>query len=363
MTAVSDVKTKSLPSDLLSTTQVMDLYRQMLLIRRFEERTQQNYMQKNIGGFCHIYIGQEATAVGSIAALQPTDPIITAYRDHGHALARGMDPKYAMAEMFGKITGCAKGKGGSMHFFDKEHHMYGGHAIVGGQAPLGIGLAFAAQYLKKDEVTLCYFGDGALNQGALHEAMNMAAIWRLPIVFVLENNRYSMGTAIGRGTSMSEDLSVKAACYGMRYAECNGLDVLDTYNTFKPLVDGMRGSTSKALGFDKDAGIGPAFVNVKTYRTVGHSMSDPQKYRTKEEVEQFKQQDPIITLTSHLIERGLTTQKELDDLDEQCKQIALDAVEFAVNSPETPVSEMFTDVYSQPYGPYKVGELPEMLRK
>ncbi|MEX2212819.1 MAG: pyruvate dehydrogenase (acetyl-transferring) E1 component subunit alpha [Phycisphaeraceae bacterium] len=348
----------------LGKDQLLDMLGRMLLIRRFEERTAQSYTQQKIGGFCHIYIGQEAVAVGSITALEPTDPIITAYRDHGHALARGMEPKYGMAEMFGKVTGCAKGKGGSMHFFDKEHHMYGGHAIVGGQCPMGVGLAFASQYLGKDEVTLCYLGDGALNQGAFHEAMNLAAIWNLPIIFVLENNGYSMGTAIHRGTSASDDMRVKAAAYGMRYAECNGMDVLEVYNCFKREVDKTRGSTSEALGL-KDQGEGPCFINVKTERYKGHSMSDPQKYRDKgayEKMHKDEARDPILKLTMHLIDKGLATQEQIDELDERAKKLAIEAVEFANESPDTPVEELYTDVYSQPYGPYKKGELPEMLK-
>ncbi len=343
----------------------MSMLEQMLLIRRFEERTAQSYTQQKIGGFCHIYIGQEALAVGSIAATNPDDPIITAYRDHGHALARGMHPKYAMAEMYGKITGCSKGKGGSMHFFDKVHHMYGGHAIVGGQCPLGIGLAFAAQYNKQDQVTLCYFGDGALNQGGVHEAMNMAAIWNLPIIFVLENNSFSMGTAIHRGTSMAEDLSAKATCYGMRYAECNGMDVLETYECFKREIDLTRGSTSKALGLEQ-RGEGPCFINAKTDRYQGHSMSDPQKYRDKAVYDAMRKDgnvDPILRLTEHVIDIGVATQEEVTALDEKAKTLSLEAVEYATNSPDTPVEEMYTDVYSQPYGPFKVGELPIMLRE
>ena len=210
MTTTVSGKPMTRPSDALEAPALLEMLRQMMLIRRFEERTMQSFQQQKIGGFCHIYIGQEATAVGSIAALRPEDPIITAYRDHGHALARGMDPNACMAEMFGKATGCAKGKGGSMHFFDKARHMYGGHAIVAGQCPLGVGLAFGIQYEKKDNVCLCYLGDGALNQGAFHESMNIAAIWRLPIIFIVENNMYSMGTHIARGTSMAEDLGAKA---------------------------------------------------------------------------------------------------------------------------------------------------------
>ncbi len=362
MTTALSEKPALKPSDTLDATALLEMFRQMILIRRFEERAAQSYQQAKIGGFCHLYIGQEATAVGSIAAVRPDDPIITAYRDHGHGLARGMHPNYAMAEMYGKITGCAKGKGGSMHFFDKAHHMYGGHAIVGGQCPMGIGLAFATQYMGEDKVTLCFFGDGALNQGAVHEAMNLAAIWRLPIIFVVENNMYSMGTHIARGTSMADDLSVKAKAYGMLYAECDGMDVIDTYNVFKTLADGVRGSTSKALGVAQEVGTGPAFVNAKTYRFKGHSMSDPQKYRSKEEVAAREQQDPINRLANHIMEKGFATQQQLDAIDEQNKQIALDAVKFASESPDTPVEELFTDIYSMPYPPYPGTSEPIMIK-
>lgn len=334
----------------LNRDRLLDLLGRMMLIRRFEERTAQSYQQAKIGGFCHLYIGQEAVAVGSIAALRDDDPIITAYRDHGHALARGMHPNYAMAEMYGKLTGCAKGKGGSMHLFDKPHHMYGGHAIVGGQCPLGIGLAFAIKYENKDNVCLCYLGDGALNQGAFHEAMNMAAIWKLPIIFVCENNLYSMGTQIARGTSMADDLSVKAAAYGMRYAFCGGMDLLEVYECFHKEVERTRSE-------------GPAFINVLTYRYKGHSMSDPQKYRTKEEVGEYQEQDPINRLVNFLIERGLVKQEELDELDRQAKQQALDAVKFANDSPDTPLEELYTDVYLQPFGRYGKGAPPELMKE
>ncbi|GAB4111125.1 MAG: pyruvate dehydrogenase (acetyl-transferring) E1 component subunit alpha [Phycisphaeraceae bacterium] len=345
----------------LPAPKLMDMLYQMMLIRRFEERTMQAYQQAKIGGFCHIYIGQEATAVGAIAALKDDDPVITAYRDHGHALARGMHPNYCMAEMYGKLTGCAKGKGGSMHMFDKLHHMYGGHAIVGGQCPLGVGLAFAIQYEKKDNVVLCFLGDGALNQGALHESMNLAAIWNLPIIFVVENNGYSMGTAIHRGTSMAHDLSVKAKAYGMRYAECDGMDVLDTYRVFKREVDLSRGSTSSELGLE-DKGAGPCFINAKTYRYQGHSMSDPQKYRTKEEVAQQKEKDCINTLVNHLIENKIATQQQIEELDKKAKEASREAVRYAEESPDLPLSEMYTDVYAQPYGPpFVKGAPPKMI--
>jgi len=364
-------RSKLRPSQELSKDDLLKMLESMMLIRRFEERTAQSYQQAKIGGFCHLYIGQEAVAVGSIGALRPDDPIITAYRDHGHALARGMHPNYAMAEMYGKITGCAKGKGGSMHFFDKANHMYGGHAIVGGQIPLGVGLAFATQYLGEDKVTACYFGDGAINQGAFHEALNLAAIWKLPIIFALENNMYSMGTSIGRGTAMSEDLSKKAAAYGMRYATCDGMDVLDTYDVFKAEADRIRAAAAQHTDDDasrkkrktEDLEAGPVFIEIMTYRYKGHSMSDPQKYRTKEEVSKYEDVDCINRLVNHLIENKLATQEQLEQMDKQAKKLATDAVKYANESPDTPVEELYTDVYSEPFGPYKKGELPLMLRE
>jgi pyruvate dehydrogenase E1 component alpha subunit len=351
MTVASTETSTPRPSDALPPAALLELLRQMLLIRRFEERTMQGYTQQKIGGFCHIYIGQEATAVGSIAALRPADPLITAYRDHGHALARGMDPRSAMAEMFGRSTGCCKGKGGSMHLFDKAHHMYGGHAIVGGQTPLGIGLAFAAQYLKTDHLVACFFGDGALNQGSLHESMNIAAIWKLPIIFVCENNAYSMGTSISRHTSVPDDLSVKAAAYGIRTAVCDGMDVLATYDCFKEIADAIRPAPAQPGSAGPGSAPGPAFIDCQTYRYKGHSMSDPQKYRSKEEVAEQEQQDPIKRLTEVLFRRGCATPQDVAAIDERCKQAALEAVRFAEGSPETPVAELFTDVYANPYGP------------
>jgi len=346
MTTATSPKAEARPSDSLSNDQLLDMLSRMMLIRRFEERTAQSYQQTKIGGFCHIYIGQEACAVGSVWALRDDDPIVAAYRDHGHALARGMHPNHAMAEMFGKVTGCAKGKGGSMHMFDKPNNMYGGHAIVGGQCPLGAGLGWAIKYTGREQVALCYLGDGALNQGAFHESMNLAAIWDLPVIFVLENNMYSMGTHIARGTSKADDLSVKAKSYGMRYGQCDGMNVLDTYDTIKTQVDQTRG------------GDGPAFINVETYRYQGHSMSDPQKYRTKDEVGEYEEQDCINTLVNWLIEHDIADQDKLDELDKQAKQAAVDAVKFAEESDEVGSEELYTDVYKNPWdsGPYTVGK-------
>ena len=356
------------PVENLSDEQLLKMLADMMLIRRFEERTMQAYQQAKIGGFCHIYIGQEATAVGSIAATNNDDPIVTAYRDHGHALARGMHPNFAMAEMYGKITGCAKGKGGSMHFFDKPNAMFGGHAIVGGQNPLGCGLGWGIQYNAESKVALCYMGDGALNQGATHEAMNLASIYNLPLIFVLENNGYSMGTDIARGTAMAHDQKSRAEAYGLRYFECDGQDVLDTYRTFKAAVDGARnarpinyneetGKRESIPTYDRDGRTpGPAYVNVKTYRYQGHSMSDPQKYRSKEEVGEKQEVDCINRLVNWLIEHDKASQDQIDQLDHDAKEASKAAIKFAEESPDMPIEELYTDVYVNVFGPYKKGE-------
>ncbi len=352
---------KPRPSDALSNERVIKMLRDMILIREFENRCAQAYQQAKIGGFCHLYIGQEALAVGTISSLNHDDPIITAYRDHGHALARGMSPRACMAEMYGKITGCAKGKGGSMHMFDRPNWNFGGHGIVSAQNPVGTGLAFAAKYendvikravtnadgsplpppwekpkhiAPKKKVSLSYLGDGALNQGALHEAMNIASLWDIPVIYVVENNRYSMGTAIERGTSMAHDLKSKALAYGMEGVHIDGMDVLNVYDQFKPLVDRCR-ETSR-----------PAFVDLLTYRYQGHSMSDPQKYRAKDEVESIKQRDSIALLEKYLLtERRCMTEAAVDAMVEECKAIALDAMEFAEASPVPEASELYSDVY------------------
>ncbi|MEE9405060.1 MAG: thiamine pyrophosphate-dependent enzyme [Algisphaera sp.] len=352
----------------LNDEKLHDMLYSMMLIRRFEERTMQAYQQAKIGGFCHIYIGQEATAVGSIGASNGDDPIVTAYRDHGHALARGMSPNACMAEMYGRVTGCAKGKGGSMHMFDKPHAMFGGHAIVGGQNPLGCGLGWAIQYNSESKVALCYMGDGALNQGATHEAMNMASVYNLPLIFVLENNGYSMGTDISRGTSMALDQKSRAEAYGLRYFECDGQDVLDTYRTFKKAVDGAR--NARPVNYNEKTGKreslptysregrspGPAYVNVKTYRYQGHSMSDPQKYRSKDEVGQKQDVDCINRLVVQLQDAGRITEAQCETLDSKAKKISKEAIAFAESSPPMPIEELFTDVYANPFGPYKKGE-------
>lgn len=331
--------------------------RDMLLIREFEVRTMQAYQNRKIGGFCHVYIGQEAVAVGCIAAVQKDDPVVTAYRDHGHALARGMPARYGMAEMYGKIGGCAKGKGGSMHFFDRSRHMYGGHGIVGAQTPLGAGLAFATKYqdevmkgVPSSRVTLCFLGDGAMNQGAFHEALNLAGIFDLPVIFVIENNGYSMGTAISRGTTMGHDITTKALGYGMESAVIGGMDVMEVYNGMKPVVDYCRSNSR------------PAFVEIRTYRFKGHSMSDPRKYRGKDEEQKFEAEDPIDKLAEHLqAEHGLS-EDDYKTLSKEVRAEVREAVKWAEASP-TPDGELYTDVYVEKHGPYLGTSEPEMLRE
>ena len=342
---------RELPAD-----QLVDWLRQMLLIREFEVRTMQAYQNRKIGGFCHVYIGQEAVAVGSLAALRPDDPVVTAYRDHGHALARGMDPKYCMAEMYGKVGGCAKGKGGSMHMFDRDNHLYGGHGIVAAQTPLGTGLAFATKYMdevidggESSHVTLCFLGDGALNQGALHEAKNLAGLYDLPVIYVVENNGYSMGTSIHRGTTMAHAICEKAKGYGMLSREIDGMDVLNVYDDFKSLVDEVR-STSQ-----------PAFVDVRTYRFKGHSMSDPRKYRTRDEEQVYEAGDPIAKIRDFLFEAGHINEDSFTALNKEIKKEVRECVKWAEASPEPdPAHDLYHDVFVNEFGPYTGTSLPEM---
>lgn len=309
------------------------------------------YQQAKIGGFCHIYIGQEAVAVGCTAAVNHDDPIVLAYRDHGHALARGMHPNACMAEMYGRLEGAAKGKGGSMHMFDKPNNLYGGHGIVGAQTPLGAGLAFATKYENEvvkqqlntgtgktppsKKVALSFLGDGAINQGAFHEAKNLATVLELPVLFVLENNKYSMGTSIERGTASADDLRTKAEAYDMLYAEFDGMDVLSVYDNMKPLVDECR---------EKQV---PAFVNIHCYRYQGHSMSDPQKYRTKDEVAVFQDNDPVKLIADYCISEGHISADDHKQMQKDIKAIAKDAVAYAESLPPIdPAAELNTDVYA-----------------
>jgi pyruvate dehydrogenase E1 component alpha subunit len=328
----------------------------MLLIREFEVRTMQAYQQRKIGGFCHIYIGQEAVAVGCTSAVEASDPIVTAYRDHGHALARGMDPKHCMAEMFGRIGGCAKGKGGSMHMFDKPHNLYGGHGIVGAQTPLGAGLAFADKYIHEvveggasRGATLCFLGDGALNQGSFHEAMNLAGLFDIPVIYVVENNGYSMGTSIGRGTTMSHQLVSKALGYGILGFEVNGMDVIEVHEQMSAIVERCREASR------------PAFVDMQTYRFKGHSMSDPRKYRTRDEEHEWEAGDPITRLREVLIAAGHLDTAGFKERVSMVRDSVKEAIEWADASPEPDASELYHDVFFEKMGPYTGSSLPEMV--
>ena len=303
----------------------------MIFIRRFEEKAKEAFQLGKIKGFCHLYNGQEAVAVGSISVLNDDDAVITAYRDHGHALTRGVDPKACMAELFGKITGCSRGKGGSMHFFDVKKHFYGGHGIVGGQIPLGTGLAFAQKYLGTNRVTLAYMGDGAINQGAVHESMNLAALWKLPIIYIIENNEYSMGTSIGR-SSAGDPLTKRAGAFDMAAIQANGMD-----------IDDVRAKTFEAVSLARTESQ-PTLMEIRTYRYFGHSMSDPGKYRTKEEVEARKQNDPIELYKARIIEQKASTEEKLNAIDDEVSAIAQGAYDFAEQSPDPELETVFEDI-------------------
>jgi pyruvate dehydrogenase E1 component alpha subunit len=306
----------------------------MLLIRRFEEKAAQAYGLRKIGGFCHLYIGQEAVAAGAIAACDlERDYIVTAYRDHGHALACGMDPKAVMAELFGKATGCSKGKGGSMHLFDAERHMLGGNGIVGAHIPIATGVALKLRYKKEDGVVLCFFGDGAIHQGSFHESLNMAKIWNLPVIYICENNQYGMGTDFKRVSSVT-DFSVMGASYGIKGKRINGMDVTEVYSELSKAVETVRKENN------------PVFFEITTYRYKGHSMSDPAKYRTKKELESYKQQDPILILKDRLIEKKRLTEEEYKKMDSECKAVCDEAIKFSDESPEPGIEELTSDVYA-----------------
>jgi pyruvate dehydrogenase E1 component alpha subunit len=329
----------------LSADDVLAMYRNMVLQRRFEERAAQMYGRQKIAGFLHLYIGQEAVSTGAVWGTRPDDPIITAYRDHGLALARGMSPDAGMAELFGRIDGSSRGKGGSMHFFDAEHHFYGGHGIVGGQIPVGVGMGFACKYKGTGGVAMAFFGDGAINQGAFHEAANLAALYAVPVLLVVENNAYAMGTSVERSRG-DADLSKQGYPYGMTSVVVDGMDLFEVYHAFKTIADEARA--------DGDQGGKPFFVEVQTYRYRGHSMSDPQKYRTKEELEAKKDEDPIVRVKQYLLDHGLFTLDDLDALDEDVKAEVNRSVEFADASPEPPIESMYEDVYVQNDFPYTV---------
>ncbi|MBC7675116.1 MAG: pyruvate dehydrogenase (acetyl-transferring) E1 component subunit alpha [Rhodoferax sp.] len=317
-----------------SKEELLGFYRQMLLIRRFEEKAGQLYGMGLIGGFCHLYIGQEAVVVGIEAAAKEGDKRLTSYRDHGHMLACGMDPKGVMAELTGRSGGYSRGKGGSMHMFSKEKHFYGGHGIVGAQVPLGAGLAFADKYLGNDNVTFTYFGDGAANQGQVYETYNMAELWNLPVVFVIENNHYAMGTSVKRSTH-SKTLWERGAAYGIKGEAVDGMDVL-----------AVKAAAEKAVAACR-AGQGPYILEMMTYRYRGHSMSDPAKYRTREEVEKIKsEKDAIEHVRDLLLQGGHANDDDLKAIDKDIKAIVNDAAEFAKDSPEPDLAELWTDIYA-----------------
>lgn len=311
----------------------------MELLRKFEEKAGQLYGMQKIRGFCHLYMGQEAVAAGAMTATQPSDKFITAYRDHGLAIAKGISAKACMAELFGKITGCSKGKGGSMHFFSKEHNFYGGHGIVGGQIGVGAGLAFAEQYQDTQNAVLCFFGDGAARQGVLHETFNMAMLWKLPVVFICENNMYAMGTSVER-TSNVLDIYKLADGYDMPGDSIDGMKCEEVHVGIERAVKRAR------------EGDGPTLLEIKTYRYRGHSMSDPAKYRTKEEVEEYRQRDPINQVRNTILEQKMASEEELQAIDERVKGEINDAVTFAEESDFPDDSELLKDVYTQEDYPF-----------
>jgi pyruvate dehydrogenase E1 component alpha subunit len=311
----------------------LELLRSMLLQRRFEERTAEAYALGKIGGFCHLYIGQEAVSTGTLSVLRADDYVITTYRDHGQALARGINPRSVMAELFGRATGCSRGKGGSMHIFDRNTNFLGGHGIVGAHVPLGTGVAFAIKYRSGDQVCVCFMGESVVNTGAFHEALNMAGLWKLPIVYIIENNRYGMGTALERASAI-HDVYERGAAYNMQRGSCDGQDVFAVRGAVQEAV--TRARTESA----------PTLLEVRTYRFMGHSMSDAVSgtYRTKSELEEWQKRDPIVLLRMHMQEAGELSDDQLHQLDDEIKKQVQDAWDFADQSPEPPLEALFEDV-------------------
>ena len=306
---------------------------QMVLGRRFEEKCAEVYRMGKIGGFCHLYIGQEAISVGSMMALRPDDAVITAYRDHVQAMIKGITPEAVMAELYGKIGGCVKGKGGSMHMFSKEHQFFGGHGIVGGQIGVGTGIAYATKYQNTDKVTLCFFGEAAVNQGIFHESLNMAQLWKLPCIYICENNQYGMGTSQKRAMSMS-NIADKAAAFGMASEFVDGMDVL-----------AVREATLRAIERARKDG-SPTLLEIRCYRFMGHSMSDPGKYRTSEEIKKNQERDPIFLFKQSLLDARIISDKDYEEIENRAKEATDKAVKFADESPLPNERELFTDVYA-----------------
>ncbi len=317
----------------LTREQELSSYRLMLLIRRFEEKAGLLYGMGYIGGFCHLYIGQEAVVAGMLLTISSDDQVITAYRDHGHMLAVGMEPKRVMAELTGRRHGYAKGKGGSMHMFSVERNFYGGHGIVGTPAPLGTGLAFANKYRGNDRVSLTFFGEGAANQGQVYESFNMASLWKLPVIYIIENNRYAMGTAVERGSALAEELYHRGSVYGIPGEQVDGMDVA-----------AVKAAGDRAVAAAR-RGEGPKILEMLTYRYRGHSMSDPAKYRTRDEVKEIREhRDPIELLRDRLLAEGRASETELKEIDNEVRAIVNEAAEFAQSDPEPDSSELYTDV-------------------
>ena len=317
----------------MEKSEYLDLYHQMVLIRRVEERSAELYQQGKIGGFLHLYIGQEAVSTGLIAARQPDDRVITAYRDHGVAINVGISAREVMAELLGKSTGISKGKGGSMHMADVEKNFWGGHAVVGAHLPIAAGLALGDQYQANDAVTICMFGDGATNIGFFHEALNLSKVWNLPVLWVTENNKYGMGTEVERASAVSE-MRQKAEGYGIPNARVDGMNVIEVYQAAQENIANVR------------SGNGPFFLEAITYRYRGHSMGDPERYRQKDEVKEWQEEDPIGIYRQYLLKKKIVSSEELDDLENKVEAETQDAIEFAESSPEPAPEELFTDIYA-----------------
>jgi pyruvate dehydrogenase E1 component alpha subunit len=339
MATAAPATTKAKEKSAFSKETYLTWYEGMQLMRKFEEKCGQLYGMQKIKGFCHLYIGQEACAAGAVSALQKGDKWITAYRDHAHPLILGTDPKFVMAELYGKATGVSRGKGGSMHIFDKHVNFIGGHGIVGAQVPLGAGIGFAEKYLKTKNLCICHMGDGAVRQGAFHEALNLAMLWKTPVIFVIENNGYAMGTSVQR-TSNVHELYTLAEAYDMPAEPVDGMDPEAVHQAVARAAERAR------------AGEGPTLLEFRTYRYKGHSMSDPQKYRTKEEVEGYKQRDPIEVIRMRILDKKLATEADLDAIDKKVLSQVDESVKFAEESPFPDASEALQDIYKDANYPF-----------
>ncbi len=334
---MSDAALPPALSPALTHQRLLEMYRQIVVIRRFEESCYAPYRQGKFGGYLHVYTGQEAVAVGFIANLTPQDRFICTYRDHAHAIARGTDPRQVMAELYGRATGCAHGKGGSMHLVDPERGFMGGYGIVGGNVPLAMGIGYAIRYRGGDEVCLCFFGEGSYNQGVVHESLNMASLYRCPVVFIVENNNYAMATSVERSSAVT-NFAQRASQYGMPTEQIQGMDPIQVFHDAERIIADVRSNQH------------PAFVEVITYRFEGHGIADNTTnqalYRTREEVEQWRQRDPVIILGNYLIDHGIADEATLHAMDEEAKRIAADAINYANESPEPPIAALYRDVYT-----------------